>query len=432
MKSKQSKIQSNSSGPPRSESAEMAVLGGILIDTSALIKIKPSIEVDDFYNHSHQRIYAAMLDVYEDGIAVDLVSVASCLRDKGELDKIGGPIFLSEMADKTPSAANIESHARIVKEKAMSRRIIAEAQRVIDAAHDPLTKSTDIPLRLSIESNQKIEINHVSSITRQLKKNIADGYPGLYPCYDLLSRTIRKVSPGHLWIVGAWTSTGKSAWLVDFVCRMYRGTTSNPGIAIFSTEMSCEQYLVRCLSNETKTSGWRITENFVAQEKQKDIIKAQAYFNSKNLYLYDTLYKIEDIESTARMLKDQKGLDIIAVDYIQNLWGDGTIYDRMSRLAPILQYLAKDLQVTIIALSQVSNQHARGESGGLINYKGAGEIAASADLGIELERDKLNRDKMKFMIKKNRHGRVYDGVLEFTDDYTRLREVLEQDEENGG
>ena len=128
------------------------------------------------------------------------------------------------------------------------------------------------------------------------------------------------------------------------------------------------------------------------------------------------------------MIKEGPGLDILAIDYIQNLWGDGSIYERMSRLAPILQYLAKELQITIIALSQVSNQHARGDTGGLINYKGAGEIAASADLGIELEREKDNKDRMKFIVKKNRHGRIAEGVLEYINDYTRLLEVKEDGE----
>jgi replicative DNA helicase len=416
---------------PHSDEAERAVLGGILLDAESIIKIKPMIDVDDFYAAAHQRIYAAMLDVYEGGQSIDLVTLHACIEDKGERDKVGGPSYLSKIQDDTPSAANIESYARIVSEKALSRRIIAEAQKVITAANDPTVKADDIPTRLAIESNHKIEINHVSGITKKLNSNIAAGYPGLYPCYDILARTIRKVSPGHLWIVGAWTSTGKSAFLVDFICRMYRATTQNPGIAIFSTEMSCEQYLIRCLSNETALPPWRITENVLKPEQAKQLIKAQSFYAGRNLYLYDTLYKIGDIERTARMLKEQKGLQIMAIDYLQNLWGEGSIYERMSRLAPILQYLAKDLQVTVIALSQVSNQHARGETGGLINYKGAGEIAASADLGIELQRDTASKEMMKIMVKKNRHGRIGDGVLEYINEFTRLREAPLTDQDGG-
>jgi replicative DNA helicase len=197
----------------------------------------------------------------------------------------------------------------------------------------------------------------------------------------------------------------------------------NPGIAVFSTEMSCEQYLLRMLSNQTGIPSWMITENRVRPEQQEKLVQAQLFFSKRNLYLYDRLYKIEDMERTARVLKDQ-GLDIIAIDYIQNVWGEGKIYDRMARLAPILQYLAKDLQITIIALSQVSNefQREKGKSG-VFGYKGAGEIAASADLGIEFERDPQIKERMVFRVAKNRHGRIGEGVLEYVNGFTRFDEV---------
>jgi replicative DNA helicase len=356
------------------------------------------------------------------------VSVSSRLKDKGELDRVGGPVFVASLCDSTASSANIESHARIVKDKSYAREAIVKAEEVITKARNPLTRPEDIPTRLSIARDQKIDISHVSTITKRLNENISKGYRGLPPCYNVLAKTIRKLSPGHLIVVGAWTSTGKTAWLVDLICRLYR-TSSNPGIAIFSTEMSKEQYLLRCLSNETCIPSWYITENRLKPEQSEFIIGAQKHFSSRNLYLYDTLYKIEDIEQTVRMIKDQKGLDIIAIDYLQNLWGEGKLYDRMSRLAPILQYLAKELEVTIIALSQVSNEHAKGESGGLINYKGAGEIAASADLGIELERQKTDKDFLNFIIKKNRHGKLGEGVLQYVGEYTRFKEIVEEEED---
>jgi len=413
--------------PPHSLEAEKSVLGGVLYDSESIIKVKAMLDVDDFYSTVHQRIFAAMLDVYEDGLDAGLVSVSICLKDKGELDRIGGPVYLSTLCDTVPSAANIESHARIVKEKATLRQIIRQAQEIINKTNEGGAKPEDIPTRLLIETSKSIGINHVSAVSKQLTKNIEAGYPGLFPCYDLLSRTIRKASPGHLWIVGAWTSVGKSAWLVDYICRTYRNSETNPGIAIFSTEMSSEQYLLRCLANETALPTWKITDGIMTPVQQNKVEEARKKYNKKNLYIYDKLYRIEDIECAARMIKDAKGLDIIAIDYLQNIWGEGSIYERMSRLSPILQYLSKELEVTVIALSQVSNQHAKGDSGGLINYKGAGEIAASADLGIELEREKENKERMRFIVKKNRHGKLGEGVLEFTNEYTRLTEIIPED-----
>ena len=408
---------------PNSQDAEKAVLGAVLGDAEAFLKVKRLVKPEDFYNSEHQKIFQAMLDVHAAGLSVDLVTVSARLKDIGK--KIGAG-YLAELSDDCPSSANVKHWADIVKNKAKLRRIVEGARDIAKQATDPGADPRDIPTKLSIEVNHDAEVNQVSTVIKSLNENIKNGYPGLPPCYDLLARTIRKVCPGHLWIVGGYTSTGKSAFLVDMIVRMYRNGLYNPGIAVFSTEMSCEQYLVRALSNYTTIPGWTITEKKMNPQQEALLVQAQVFFSQRNLYLYDRLYKIEEIENTARMLKEN-GLDIIAIDYIQNLWGDGKIYDRMSRLAPLLQYLAKDLQVTIIALSQVSNEHVKdaGKSG-VYGYKGAGEIAASADLGIELERDRDNDERMIFKVEKNRHGCRGEGVLRYIHNFVRLKEEIEE------
>jgi len=370
-----------------------------------------------------------MGEIHKGGTVVDLVTMIDRMKDAGTLPKVGGAGYLSSLSDECASSLNVKHYAAIVKNKAKLRKIMVEAQSIQEQALAAGADPASIPTKLSIDTSRDAEINQVSSVIQQLNQNIEAGYPGLPPCYDLLARTIRKVSPGHLWVCGAYTSVGKSAWLVDFIVRMYRNGIYNPGIAVFSTEMSCEQYLVRTLSNYTTIPGWTITEKKMTPQQEAIMVQAQVFFSTRNLYLYDRIYKIEDIESTARMLKE-KGLDIIAIDYIQNMWGDGSIYEKMSRLAPILQYLAKDLQITVIALSQVSNQFQREKgAGGVFGFKGAGEIAASADLAIELERDKAIKERMIFKVSKNRHGRTSEGVLEYVNGYARFDEIQEGDEE---
>ena len=418
---------------PWSEEAEKSVLGGIfLMDAKGIKSISLILNPEDFRHSRHQEIYKGMMDLSTTGSAIDLVTLAAYFKDRGRLSEIGGAGYLAELSDSCPSAANIAHYIKIVKDKATLRRIVEGARDIAIQASQPGVDPAQISTRLSIETSHAAEVNQVSSTIKQLNKNIENGYPGLWPCYDLLTRTIRKVSPGHLWVVGAYTSIGKSAWLVDFICRLYRHGIENPGIAVFSTEMACEQYLLRMLSNHTKIPTWVITENSCNPDQTENLIKAQIFFSQRNLYLYDRLYKIEDIERTARMLKPH-GLDIIAIDYIQNLWGEGSIYDRMSRLAPILQYLSKDLGITIIALSQVSNQFQREKgSSGVFGFKGAGEIAASADLGIELEKDPNIKERVVFKVVKNRHGRIGEGVLEYAYGYVKFHEVVEDGLEYGG
>ena len=418
---------------PYSESAEMAVLGGILIDDKAIAKVKALLEPGDFFHNGHKHIYSAMLDVYEDGKPVDVITVGDRLKEQNKLGIAGGLSYLSEMGDNTGSSANIEHHAKIVKEKATLREYVAKANEIAKQAMEPGVKPEDLPTRLSISLPQPVQVNQASAVIKQLNQNIKAGYPGIYPGYDVLARTIRKIVPGHLWIIGGYTSTGKSAVLVDLICRLYRKTMDNPGIAIFSTEMSAEQYLVRCLSNLTKIPGWAITENKVKTDQAAELVKAQVFLSERNLYIYDRLYRIEDIERTARNLKENMELDIIAIDYLQNLWGDGSIYERMSKLAPVLQYLAKELDVTIIALSQVSNQHQREKgAGGVYGFKGAGEIAASADLAIELERDPVVKEKLYFKVSKNRHGRPGEGVLEYVHGFVRFKEIVDEGADREG
>ncbi len=415
---------------PHSLEAERAVLGAILIDPGAMKVVSPMLESSDFYKDSHGEIYSGMMALYGNGAVIDLVTLLNHFKGLKRLEKIGGAGYLSELADECPSSANVTHYIKIVKEMAVRRSIIGQAREIAVAAQGP-GPVEEIPTKLPIERNHSIEINQASAAIKQLNVNIANGYPGLPPCYDLLARTIRKVSPGHLWIVGAYTSIGKSAWLVDFICRMYCYGLTNPGIAIFSTEMSSEQYLLRCLSNHTKIPTWVITENKCTPDQTRDLIKAQVFFSERNLYLYDRLYRVEDIERTARMLKD-RGLNIIAIDYLQNMWGNGTIYERMSRLAPILQYLAKDLQITVIALSQVSNEHVKDRGSGIFGFKGAGEIAASADLAIELERDQAVKEKLIFKVVKNRHGRVGEGCLKYIHGYVKFDEIVEEDHRYDG
>lgn len=411
---------------PFSLNAEISVLGGILIDKEAIDIVEPLLSAGDFHHSAHKEIYTAMLFLHNKKIVIDLVTLGDHLKEIGRLGAIGGETYLCEISDSVASTANISHYIELIKKKSRLRNIIDQARMIAIQASESNADPSTIPTQLAIEVEHKADINQVSSVIHQLNRNIEAGYPGFFPCYDLLARTIRKITPGHLWVVGGYTSIGKTAWAVDFICRLYRHEIENPGVAIFSTEMSCEQYLLRMLSNHTLIPGWAITENKMKDSQYAPLINAQVFFSERNLYLYDRLYKIEDIERTARLLKKTSGLDIIVIDYLQNMWGEGSIYERMSRLAPLLQYLAKDLSITVIALSQVSNQFQREKgSGGVFGFKGAGEIAASADLGIELERDKNIPERMIFKISKNRHGRIGEGVLEYVHGFVKLNEIIE-------
>jgi replicative DNA helicase len=195
--------------------------------------------------------------------------------------------------------------------------------------------------------------------------------------------------------------------------------------------MSAEQYLLRMLARGIDCPTWAIAEGKLFDNQYPKYVHELSHIHSKNLFIYDDLYKYSEIEQTTRMLKEKKNISIIIIDYLQNMWAPGrTIYERMSPLAPQLFFLARSLGITVIALSQVDNASVRDGGSKIIGYKGAGEIAAAADLCIELERYKevMKKDWLKFTIRKNRHGKVGTGNFKYADHYRRLEE-MPQDED---
>ncbi len=415
--------------PPHDLDAEKSVLGAILLDAPALSVVEDSgITADDFYPTAHQFIYNAILDIKDAGQVADTVTVCSRLKDLRKLESCGGMTYVADLLSATPSAANVAYYCGIVKEKSLRRQLLKKSFDLATQSQDTSNSVVEIinqyQAGLGIEAPRKITNFDIATAVNDLQVKIDRGFPGIEPPYDILRKTIRKFIPGTMIIVGAYTSQGKSALAIDTVARLYR--VGNPSIAIFSVEMSTQQYILRLLANETTIPTWMIRENRLQRDAKFALLDvAYSRLKTKRLTIYDNLYNFSDIRKAAAALK-LKGLDIIIIDYVQNVLCEGrTIYDRMSRLSPQIFAMAKDLEVTVIALSQISNESARDSDSPVIGYKGAGEIAAAADVGIMLEKHREIKEYLNIRVKKNRDGRTMDGVLKFAHDYTRLIEVTE-------
>lgn len=419
---------------PHDIDAEKSVLGSILIDFPSLISVEDEgISADDFYHTGHRFIFNAILDIKEAGSVADLVTVCSRLKDLRNLDSCGGISYLTELSNSTPSSATVKHYCKIVKEKSLRRQLLKKSFDLAAQSQDLSTSVLDIigqyQRGLGIEEPRKAQNFDIGTAISGLQEKIEAGFPGILPPYEILQKTIRKFIPGTMIIIGAYTSIGKSAFAVDLVARLYR--VGNPAIAIFSVEMSTQQYILRILANETTFPTWMIRENriVVSEIKMAHLANAYSHLKSRNLHIYDNLYNFSDIRRKAAELKIH-GLDIVIIDYVQNVICEGrTIYERMSWLSTQIFAMAKDLDVTVIALSQINNESARDSDNPVIGYKGAGEIAAAADVGIMLEKHPDMDDHLKIRVRKNRDGRTMDGVFKFAHDYTRLVEVVE---ENGG
>lgn len=415
--------------PQHDLEAEKSILGAILMDATALSDvIDAHIESDDFHHLPHQTIYNAILDVKEAGLAIDIVTVCARLKDLRKIESCGGMAYVASLPDDVPSAANVVHYCEIVKEKSLRRQLLKKSFDLAAQSQDINSSVADIigqyQQGLGIEQPRKVKPFSIKRAIYDLVDKISIGFPGIDPEYDILRKTIRKFIPGTMVIVGAYTSIGKSAFAVDLVSRLYR--RGDPAVGIFSLEMSVNQYILRLLANQTTFPTWTIRENRIMPNQRQSLEDAYQHLKSKNLHIYDNLYNFSDIRKAAAEIKLKNGLDIMIIDYVQNVQCEGrTIYERMSKLATDIFAMAKDLEITVIALSQINNESAKDSDNPVIGYKGAGEIAAAADVGIWLEKDKANDEVLNIRVRKNRDGRTADGSMKFAYEYTRLEEVVD-------
>jgi len=266
----------------------------------------------------------------------------------------------------------------------------------------------------------------IDRLKKDVQRNKERGSLGIDPGFEFLRKSIRAFIPGHLWVIGGYTSHGKTALAVELISRVI-SNTSYAHITLFSTEMTSESYVLRLVANQTGIPSLSLFQGNHIPEIQQRVDRAFEIISKKNLIIFDDIYDFGKMAEKARDIKNKVGLDILFIDFIQNLMGEGSIYERMSRLAPQLQALAKELTCTVVALSQVSNEAVRDNSP-VIGFKGAGEIAAASDLALWLEKEKngggsiVNSDILNIIIRKNRHGPTGKKTMRFKNNFTRLEE----------
>lgn len=428
--------------PPHNKEAEQKILGSIICEASNFEKIQGKLYPNDFYQEAHQKIWQGISDLEERGEEVNLLTLNEILRQQGQLDKVGGPAYISELTDNLITSSNIESALKLIKRDSNKRWLLQTARKCEEAClngGDPseilsnLQNKIDlIKQEISFEDSEKKSLPTARLIIDQLKTEIKQnkerGFLGIDPGFEFLRKTIKAFIPGHLWIAGGYTSHGKTAFAVELISRVL-SNSFGVHITLFSTEMSAEAYILWLVANQTGTPSLSLLQGNHISEIQNKVEETFKVISKSNLIIFDDVYWFKEMARQARNIKVKVGLDLLFIDFIQNIMGEGSIYERMSILAPQLQALAKELSCTVIATSQVSNEAVKDNSG-LIGFKGAGEIAAAADLGLWLERErdrkegfKVNSEVLNIFIRKNRHGPTGKSTLRFFDNFTRLEEV---------
>ncbi|MCE6992196.1 replicative DNA helicase [Dyadobacter sp. CY323] len=440
--------------PPQAIDLEEAVLGALMIEKDALTAVADILRPDTFYKEAHVRIYTAIITLFADSEPIDMLTVTSKLRSTGELEIIGGASYIMELTSKVNSAANIEFHARILSQAFIKRELIkiaSEIQR--DAFEDTtdvfrLLDKTEQALFEISESNIKKNYADMGALMRQalaeldMKKNNKDGLTGVPSGFSALDRLTSGWQKTELMILAARPGMGKTAFVVSSLRNA--AVDFNMPVAIFSLEMSSVQLVNRLISAEAEIDSEKIRKGSLAPHEWEQLHHRIHRLTNAPIYIDDTpALSILELRAKCRRLKAQHDIQMIVIDYLQLMTGDtggkgaGNREQEIAMISRSLKNLAKELDVPVIALSQLSRAvETRGgeKRPQLSDLRESGSIEQDADMVLFLYRPEyygITEDESgnsvagigEVIVAKNRAGSLDTVQLRFIGKYTKFMDL---------
>lgn len=432
--------------PPQHLEAEQSIIGGLMLDAEAFDQVADLIDTADFYKPAHQKIYQAVKELHSKTQPVDIITVTNLLQSRDELDSSGGPEYLVSLLDKTISSANIQTHAQIVREKSLLRRLIAtssgfieraysqdyvDIESMIDQAEAEILKVGENKSKQGLVGSMEIVKSSIEKIEELFKRKT--DITGLATGFTEMDRMTAGLHPGELTIIAARPSMGKTAFSLNIaqhaVLRLKRT------VAYFSLEMGKESMMMRLLSAEAKVSMGEIRTGRIQDSSWPKLISAAGALSEAGLFIDDTPgISPFEIRARCRRLKAQHGIDLIMVDYLQLMDLKQKVESReraVSEISKALKTIAKELQIPVIALAQL-NRGVEGRSDRrpmLSDLRESGSIEQDADVIMMLYRDdyydKEDPDKQghaEVIIGKQRNGATGTVKLRFDAKYSRFRD----------
>jgi replicative DNA helicase len=434
--------------PPQNVEAEQSLLGGLLVDPEAMNKVADIVGPQDFYKDTHAKIFSIMIDLYEHNEAIDLLTVSSKARDKGLTDKIGGVAYLSSLVDLMPSAANIAHYGRMVKEKALTRNLIAVATDIIEMGHDMdgnidsyideaermIFQVSENKLRPSFLPMKEIVPENIKTIRHLYeKKQFVTGVPTGFTDIDKMTSGLQ---PSDLIVVAGRPSMGKTAFCMNIAQYVGRVEKSTFPVGIFSLEMSKEQLVTRLLSSESEIEHSKLRTGTLSSEELPKLFRAAAELNDATIFIDDSpSLTVLDLRARARRLKKEHGLGLLIVDYLQLMKGRASIDRReqeISEISRFLKALAKELHIPVIAISQLNRRVEERDDRRprLSDLRESGAIEQDADVIMFIYRDEVyhkdktdNKGMAEVLIEKQRNGPTGKVELAFIDRFATFRNL---------
>ena len=387
--------------PPQNIEAEKSVLGSVLLDKDALINVSGWLQPGHFYDDRHALIYQNILELFENSLPIDLVTISDKLKKKKILSKVGGRAYLTELASFVPTSAHAEEYANIVKENATRRGLISSAAEVTTLAMDEtieIAKVVDRSETLLFNVAQEgVRSNfiHVKELLKDAYERAAhaksdDEYAGISTGFRELDILLGGFQKSDLIILAARPSVGKTSLALDMM--RYAALVEKKNIAFFSLEMSNMQIMDRLLGMQSGIPFWEIRTNKLNDEKIVKLANTMGELGDANIFIDDMAGQhINQVRTKARRLALEHGVDIIFVDYLQLMHGSS----KESRTLEVtdvsqgLKNLAKELNVPVIALSQLSRaiEQRQGRRPQLSDLRESGSIEQDADVVIFIDRE---------------------------------------------
>lgn len=442
---------------PQNIEAEEAILGAVLVNPEVITKIVEHLKPESFYKPAHRYVYEAMLQLFNSNERIDIVSVSDVLSYSSKLETVGGRAFINDLSYKTITTSNVEYYAKIVQEKAIKRALINAGSEIVSFGYDvnPIDESLDSAERLIFDIASKkatTDLVHVKDLVLKTYEKIEYRYEhqgeliGVPTAFYELDTMTNGLQKSDLIILAARPSMGKTAFALNIAQNV--AIKAKVPVALFSLEMSKEQLLQRMLCSEAEVDTQRLKTGNMQSKDWEKLANAMNEFSQAPIYIDDTSgCTLTDLRAKCRRLKmEEKNLGLIVIDYLQLMESSGR-EDRMQAISAIsrgLKTLARELDVPVIALSQLSRavESRTDKRPMLSDLRESGAIEQDADIVMFIYRDEYYRKsddgdeevqkaaakgESEIIIAKHRNGPVGTVKLLFQGNITKFKNPIKTD-----
>lgn len=416
--------------PPHNLEAEASILGSLLIDKDAVITVAPILQPEHFYKEAHKRIFRAVLDLYEDREAIDLVTVTDKLKKKKSLKRIGGSAYLASLIEKVPTSAHAEMYAQIVKDAATKRELISAASKLVEVSFDEGKKIQEI-LDQGEQAIFSLSQRHLKQNFIPIKDVLAESFDrldelqkkdtslrGIPTGISDLDDALAGMQPSNLLILAGRPALGKTALALNMAA--YAAIERKIPVGFFSLEMSKEELVDRLLVSQGDIDAWRLKTGRLTDRDFTKLSEAMGDLAEARLFIDDTpASSVLEMRTKARRLQVEEGVQLLIVDYLQLARSTRRWDSRVQEVSDIsqgLKNLARELKIPVLAVSQLSRAvEARGtKEPQLFDLRESGSIEQDADVVMFLYRkEEEELENINLKIAKHRNGPLRTIPLRF-------------------